>query len=112
MSNIINTQGINKIRFNKDIQLYCPMGRDIYLAHIDVEIVPGKEIMDYCETNDFLEKMEKGPYIIEDAVNVIYKHIEAAIKPRDLVVKIWAQGRAHMPVEIVKAMATDSNADA
>lgn len=109
MSNIINTQGINNIRFNKDIQLYCPMGKDIYFAHIDVQIVPGEEIMDYCETNEFIQKMDKAPYIIEDAVNVIYKHIEAAIKPRDLVVKIWAQSRVHMPVEVVKAMEHDCN---
>lgn len=109
MSNIINTQGINTIRFAKDIQLYCPMGKDMYLAHINVDIVPDEEIMDYCETNAFLEKMDKAPYIIEDAVNVIYKHIEAAIKPRDLVVKIYAQSHVHMPVEVVKAMNHDCN---
>lgn len=107
MSNIINTQGINSIRFTKGIQLYCPMGKDFYFADIYVDIVPGEEIMDYCETDDFIQKMDKAPYIIEDAVDAIYKHIEAAIKPRHLVVKIHACSDVHMPVEVTKAMQHD-----
>lgn len=102
MSNITNYQGITDIRFTKELRLYCPMGKDMYTAHVHVQFSPDKEIMDYCETNRFLDEMNQGAFIIEDAIKVIYDHIENSIHPLTLEVSITAESAAHMPVMVTK----------
>lgn len=102
MANIPNPHKINEITLEKNLTLYCPMGKDMYHACIHATIIPGDEIMDYCETDRFLKDMNKAPLIIEDAVNAVYQHIHEAIKPRWLEVSITAVSDAHMPVTVTK----------
>ena len=104
MPNIKNTQRISNILIEKQIHMFCPMGKDTYKADITIDIIPDKEIMDYCETDAFIKSMNHAPFIIEDAVAVIYAHILDTIKPLYLEVTIHASEGAHMPVTVSKQM--------
>lgn len=102
MNTIENGYGISQIVIDKHLILYCPMGKDYYDADVNIVIIPADSIMDYCETDKFLKEMNGEGYIIEDAAETIFNHVNDGIKPNGLIVTIRAANGAHMPVSVSK----------
>lgn len=98
---IENKQGITSITFEKQVQAYCPMGNDYYTASVRVVMIPGKQIMDYCETDTFIKSLGGKSLIIEDLVNEIYENVKQ-YNPKHLKVSAKAESNSHFPVIVTK----------
>jgi hypothetical protein len=98
---IPNEQGITQIFFEKQVQAFCPLGKDYYTAVMRVVMTPDKEIMDYCETDSFIKSLGGKDLIIEDLVFELYQHIKQ-YKPKCLKVSARAESNTHFPVIVTK----------
>lgn len=98
---IKNTQGITSIEFEQKVQAFCPMGADYYTATIYVEMDPDENIMDYCETTNFIKSLGGKELIIEELVAVVFDHIKQ-YKPKYLKVSAYAESNVHFPVTVTK----------
>ena len=101
MKIIPNEQGITQIFFEKQVQAFCPLGNDYYTAVMRVVMAPGNEIMDYCETDNFIKSLGGKDLIIEDLVFELYQHI-MQYKPKYLKVSAKAESNSHFPVVVTK----------
>ena len=102
MANVQNKQGITEITITKKLKMYCPLGKDTYKAKITATFEPDSVYMDYCDLDAFLDGMKGRSYIIEEAVKVVYDHIQASIHPKALQVTVEGHSRVHMPVVATK----------
>lgn len=97
-----HTQGISKLTFNKTISVFCPLGNDYYTAHITVEFVPDKVVMDYLDEEKYFKSLSGKDLIIEDLVAEVHKHYVEAYKPKNVKVTIFAENATHFPVTVEK----------
>lgn len=100
--NIDNSMGITEIYFEKEVQAYCPLGKDFYTAELCVTFTPDEKIMDYCETDNFIKGLSGKSLIIEDLVEKVYEHIQDEIYPAHLQVTAKAKSNSHFYVEVTK----------
>lgn len=98
---IQNKYGITSIKFAREIQAYCPLGRDYYTATIYVDMQPAEMIMDYCHTDKFIKSLGGQRLIIEDLVARVYNHIKQ-YEPKHLSVSAEAKSNTHFPVIVTK----------
>ena len=101
MASFENKQGITLIKMHKKTRHFCPLGNDWYTARIEVELVPGETIMDYCDVDRFFKAINKGEQIIEDVVAQVFGHFEV-YGPKALKVTASVMNAAHLPVEVTK----------
>lgn len=100
-NSIPNKQGITQIFFERQVQAFCPMGNDYYTAVVRVVMEPSNEIMDYCDTDNYIKSLGGKNLIIEDLVNEVFEHIEQ-YKPKYLRVSAKAESNVHFPVIVTK----------
>lgn len=108
MANIKNTYGINSITMDKGLTLFCPMGNAPYDVQLHITIVPAEEIMDYCETDQFLSDLSGKHLIIEELVQQVHEHIMGAVHPYRVDVEAKVFNAAHMPVTVSKLGVSDT----
>lgn len=97
-----HTQGISGVTFNKTISVFCPLGNEYYTAHINVEFVPDKVMMDYLDEEAYFKKLSGGRLIIEDLVADVYNRYENLYKAKYVKVTVFAENAAHFPVKVYK----------
>lgn len=103
MSKFVHTQGITNVNFTKTVTVFCPLGNDYYTAHITVDFVPETAMMDYLdEENFFKNEIQGSKLIIEDVVQMVYKHLSKEYSPKYLKVKVYAENATHFPVTVEK----------
>lgn len=97
-----HTQGISKVSFNKTITAFCPLGNDFYTAHINVDFVPDKVMMDYLDEEAFFKELSGTKLIIEDLVEKVHKRYTELYAPKNVKVTVFAENATHFPVAVVK----------
>lgn len=98
---ISNIQSISLIEANKQISLYCPIGKDYYTANILIEFVPDAHYMDYIDLDVFINDMGGMSLTIEEAVDMVYKELQR-YKPKKTKVSIVAFSNTHLNVTVTK----------
>ena len=98
---INNIQSISLIEANKQISLYCPIGKDYYTANILIEFVPDAHYMDYIDLDVFINDMGGMSLTIEEAVDMVYKELQR-YKPKKTKVSIVAFSNTHLNVTVTK----------
>ena len=98
---IFNSQSISLIEANKQISLYCPIGKDYYTANIFIEFVPNAHYMDYIDLDVFISEMGGMSLTIEDAADMVYKELQK-YKPKKTKVSIVAFSNTHLNVTVTK----------
>lgn len=97
-----HTQGISKVTFNKTITVFCPLGNDFYTAHVNVDFVPDKVMMDYLDEEAFFKGLSGANLIIEDLVEKVHKRYTDTYAPKYVKVTVFAENAAHFPVTVIK----------
>lgn len=97
-----HTQGISKVTFNKTITVFCPLGNDFYTAHIAVEFVPDKVMMDYLDEERYFKELSGVKLIIEDLVAEVHSHYTNTYSPKYVKVEVFAENATHFPVTVIK----------
>lgn len=102
MAQFNNTQGIEKIEFEKSVIPYCPIGRKSYVASIHIIFVPSGIIMDYLEVEAEINELEGQNLLVEDcaarALEIIKKY-----KPESAIVSVKATHAGHFDVTVTKS---------
>ena len=98
---INNTQSISLIEANKQISLYCPIGKDYYTANILIEFVPDAHYMDYIDLDVFINDMGGMSLTIEEATDMVYKELQR-YKPKKTKVSTIAFSNTHLNVTVTK----------
>lgn len=99
---IENTQKITFIKADKQISLYCPLGKDYYTAKIYIEFLPNGCYMDYIDLDRFIDEMSGKSLTIEDAAEVVYNELQR-YKPKASSVTIDAYSNTHLHVTVTKS---------
>ena len=99
---IENTQKITFIKADKQISLYCPLGKDFYTANIFIEFLPNECYMDYIDFDKFIDHMSGESLTIEDAAQKVYDELQR-YKPKASSVTIDAYSNTHMHVTVTKS---------
>lgn len=96
-----NKYKINDIEIEMRARCFCPLGQDWYTNQFEIEFQPDETIPDYCELDAFLKNNIDGKeYIIEEAVSVLFEHLEQQYKPVFLCVKSRVTDAAHSAVTV------------
>lgn len=98
---INNTQSITTIKANKQISLYCPIGKDYYTADIYITFLPNAFYMDYIDLDLFIANLGGKSLTIEDACNEVYNELQK-YKPKKTSVTIKAHSNTHLDVIVTK----------
>lgn len=98
---IENTQRVNLIEADKQIVLYCPIGKDYYTAIVNIEFIPNEYYMDYIKLDQFLNRLSGLSLTIEDAARDIYDELRS-YRPSKAKVTIEAFSNTHLHVKVTK----------
>lgn len=98
---IENAQKVNLIESDKQICLYCPIGKDYYTAVVNIEFVPNGYYMDYIDLDRYLNRLSGLSLTIEDAARDIYDELQI-YKPLKTKVTIEAFSNTHLHVKVTK----------
>jgi len=82
---IKNIQSIKKIVMKPTAITKCQIGQDWYKHEFVIEFVPDNFYPDYMEEESWIMNNIDGKELnIEDAVDVLYKHLEELYAPKEL----------------------------
>ena len=98
-----NTYGISMYEFEREIQAYCPLGKDFYTCNVLVLFAPRNTLFDFCVVDKFIQSLGGSEVIIEELVAKVFDFIKE-YDPRDLTVSGIAKSNTHFPVKVTKIM--------
>lgn len=98
---IANTQRVDLIEADKQICLYCPIGKDYYTAVVTIKFIPNEQYMDYIDLDNYLNRLSGLSLTIEDAVRDIYDELQS-YRPSKAKVAIEAFSNTHLHVKVTK----------
>lgn len=98
---IANTQRVDLIEADKQICLYCPIGKDYYTAVVTIKFIPNEHYMDYIDLDNYLNRLSGLSLTIEDATRDIYDELQS-YRPSKAKVAIEAFSNTHLHVKVTK----------
>ena len=98
---IENTQRVDLIEADKQICLYCPIGKDYYTAVVNIKFIPNEYYMDYIDIDQYLNRLSGLSLTIEDAASDIYDELQS-YRPSKAKVSIEAFSNTHLHVKVTK----------
>lgn len=96
-----NIYGKINYDFEREIQAYCPLGKDYYTCKIRVFFEANEEIFDFCVIDDYIKSLGGSRMIIEELVTAVYDRL-SEYKPLSLTVNGEAKSNIHFPVTVSK----------
>lgn len=96
-----NTYEITAYEFEREIQAFCPLGKDFYTCNIKVTLNPADEIFDFCEVDNFIKGLGGKNAIIEELVAEVHAFMKK-FNPHFLEVQGIAKSNTHFPVTVTK----------
>jgi len=103
-----NTFGHIEIEMHPSAKCFCTLGQQWYQADMTVLMVPGDEVPDYCEVQQFIrEEMDGRNLIIEEAVTVLFNHLINEYEPVSLMVEARVGPGLHFPVAVRRVKGGD-----
>lgn len=99
-----NSQGITRITMKPTAITKCQIGQDWYKHEFYIEFTPGDFYPDYMEEEKWIMANIDGMELnIEDAVSILYSHINKAYNPKELHITDYISGnKVHFDVIVEK----------
>lgn len=109
MAKFRNVMGITKIKFEKDVHCYCPLGESWCTYHIMVTMLPTDTIPDYCEIEQYIDKeVDNKEMTIESATAAVKDYLFSMYDMAMVRVSTSCADAKHFPV-MVTATAQATN---
>lgn len=102
MAKFENVQGITEIRFEQNVQCYCPLGDDWYTNQLNITMIPNKIIPDYCDVDNFIRGLSGTSLIIEDVIKCLFEYIMREYEPKNVRIESYVNDAKHLPVRVIK----------
>lgn len=99
-----NTQKISNIIMKPSAITKCEIGQDWYKHDFEIDFTPADLYPDYMEEEAWImENIDGKELNIEDAVNILYEHLEKVYDPDKLQITDYIAGnKVHFDVIVKK----------
>lgn len=94
---LIVNEGIKLMRFSKEVNTYCPLGKNITTKKVEVILEYGEYIPDLGDIEDYFKELEGDSLINEDLLLSV-KRFFNYIEPKNVTVRVFSS--AHFELEV------------
>ena len=95
-----NTYQVDTIKNFHEVSCFCPLGRDNYTAHVEIEVMGPAILPDYLDTDKFIASLYGNELIIEDLAHKIALHFKQQTEADTVLVMASVSNAKHSPVEV------------
>lgn len=97
-----NTQGITNVKLLGRFRAYCPLGKAWYSGEVYAELTNPTYLVDYCDVDKFISRIDGTETIIEDVVAKVHSYLLDKTQSANVLVECNVKDAAHLPVTVIK----------
>lgn len=95
-----NSHNVAKVSFEKKLELYCPLGRQLYTALVECAIECLDTIPDYCIVDTQLDKLAGDMLTVEELARSAHNIVKAAFGGARVKTTVAVGQSKHFPVTV------------